>query len=157
MSSDRFTIAKVKHRFAKMGIPNTQAMTWQDCAVVMAEKLGVASPTSKDEIISLATKFCSQYPPQSIIAPSGLRRLNKSQKFQFYRSQEWREIRYRVLRDGGGRCVLCGASPATGAVLHVDHIEPVSKRPDLRLEYSNLQVLCEACNLGKGNRDNTRF
>jgi 5-methylcytosine-specific restriction endonuclease McrA len=71
----------------------------------------------------------------------------------FYSSREWRRLRYRALRELGNRCCLCGACPNTGAVLHVDHIQPRSKRPDLALELSNLQVLCEDCNLGKSNRD----
>jgi 5-methylcytosine-specific restriction endonuclease McrA len=43
----------------------------------------------------------------------------------------------------------------TNGVMHVDHIKPRSKYPHLALRESNLQVLCEACNLGKGNWDET--
>lgn len=45
-------------------------------------------------------------------------------------------------------CLACGRKPPT-VVLHVDHIKPRSKYPELELEISNLQVLCEDCNLGK--------
>jgi hypothetical protein len=36
--------------------------------------------------------------------------------------------------------------------MHVDHIKPRSKYPDLELSRQNLQVLCEDCNLGKSNK-----
>lgn len=73
----------------------------------------------------------------------------------FYASEAWRRVRYQALKLNGGTCQCCGALPARGKSLHVDHVEPRSKRPDLELALSNLQVLCEACNLGKGASDNT--
>ena len=45
----------------------------------------------------------------------------------------------------------------TKGVMHVDHIKPRSKFPDLELEFDNLQILCKACNLGKSNKDQTDF
>lgn len=75
----------------------------------------------------------------------------------FYRSQAWRALRYRVLAKSTRRCECCGASPETGAVLHVDHIKPRSTHPHLELDPSNMQILCEACNLGKSNADDTDF
>jgi hypothetical protein len=61
-------------------------------------------------------------------------------------------LRYKVLSIGKFKCVRCGASPATDPTckLHVDHILPFSKGGKTKLE--NLQILCEKCNLGKGNR-----
>ena len=38
-------------------------------------------------------------------------------------------------------------------MVHVDHIKPRSKYPKLALVKSNLQVMCEDCNLGKVNTD----
>ena len=56
-------------------------------------------------------------------------------------------MRYEVIRRDGHRCRCCGASVSTGAVLHVDHIIPVSKGGVSEL--SNLQTLCSSCNAGK--------
>lgn len=61
-------------------------------------------------------------------------------------------LRYEVLRDSGGHCCLCGRGPRQGVALEVDHIIPRSIRPDLSRQKENLQVLCERCNAGKGNR-----
>ena len=67
----------------------------------------------------------------------------------FYRSQVWRSLRIEVLAESSRRCLLCGNSPDNGITLHVDHIKPRSLFPELALDKSNLQVLCEDCNLGK--------
>ncbi len=71
----------------------------------------------------------------------------------FYTTPEWRRLRYSVLRASDGRCECCGARPSPSKPLHVDHIKPRSRFPELALVRSNLQVLCEDCNLGKGNSD----
>ena len=82
-------------------------------------------------------------------------------KKAFYRSWEWRTLRMEVLKTLGHRCQACGATPndrtlAGEAVkIVVDHIKPLSKFWHLRLERSNLQVLCDECNMGKGAWDET--
>jgi hypothetical protein len=58
-------------------------------------------------------------------------------------------IRYDVLRRAGGKCELCGCS-AKERPLHVDHILPRSKGG--KNDMTNLQALCERCNLAKGIR-----
>lgn len=68
---------------------------------------------------------------------------------KFYRTKEWRFLRYRVLEVYGSQCCKCGATPQSGTVLHVDHIMPRYIYPEYALEFSNLQVLCEDCNVGK--------
>ena len=73
----------------------------------------------------------------------------------FYKSREWKALRYQALVLHGGRCQCCGATAQDGAVLHVDHIKPKSKYPALALEITNLQVLCADCNMGKSNKDET--
>lgn len=73
----------------------------------------------------------------------------------FYDSDEWRELRYRALKLHGGSCQCCGNRASPGKPLHVDHIKPRSKFPELELQLSNLQVLCKDCNLGKMAWDET--
>ena len=73
----------------------------------------------------------------------------------FLFSYEWRSLRMRVLKHFGARCQCCGATAKDGVMIHVDHIKPRRLFPDLALEETNLQVLCEACNHGKGNWDQT--
>ena len=73
----------------------------------------------------------------------------------FLVSYQWRRKRMEVLTKHGARCQCCGVTPEQGAVMHVDHIKPRSKFPALALDIDNLQVLCDACNHGKGNWDTT--
>lgn len=61
---------------------------------------------------------------------------------------------YRVLKESGGHCALCGASKKDRP-LHVDHIKPRSRGG--KTEYENLQVLCSKCNQTKSNKDDTDF
>lgn len=83
-------------------------------------------------------------------------RFKKSSSKDFYKSREWYELRYRVLRVYKAKCMCCGRSPQEhGISVHVDHIKPRSKYPKLELNFDNMQVLCAACNLGKSNIDNT--
>jgi hypothetical protein len=73
----------------------------------------------------------------------------------FLESYEWRRVRMVVLKRDGARCACCGATPADGVRMNVDHIKPRKKFPELALDPQNLQVLCEVCNHGKGNWDQT--
>jgi 5-methylcytosine-specific restriction endonuclease McrA len=69
----------------------------------------------------------------------------------FYSTFQWRKLRYAVISECDGRCQACGRSAKDGITLNVDHIEPLSKAWDRRLDRSNLQVLCGDCNHGKLN------
>lgn len=70
----------------------------------------------------------------------------------FYKSQAWKSARMERLKVDGFRCVACGASASNGARLHVDHIRPISRFPELKLNEDNLQTLCASCNVGKSNK-----
>jgi hypothetical protein len=66
------------------------------------------------------------------------------------RNPNWR-LRAQVLMRDGATCRMCGASPQTGARLHVDHVKPWSRGGETMLE--NLQILCDVCNIGKSDID----
>lgn len=74
---------------------------------------------------------------------------------EFLQTWTWRELRYKTLQRYGRACLCCGASPQTGAVIHVDHIKPRSLFPELAMDPDNLQTLCADCNVGKSNKDMT--
>lgn len=74
----------------------------------------------------------------------------------FLRSYTWRRLRMEVIKERGAKCECCGATPTDGqTVINVDHIKPRKRFPTLALDKTNLQVLCETCNHGKGNWDET--
>lgn len=74
---------------------------------------------------------------------------------EFYKSKEWAELRFQMLKDAT-HCLCCGAKKGE-ARLTVDHIKPVWKYPELRLDSENMQILCMLCNKGKGGLDETDF
>lgn len=80
---------------------------------------------------------------------------------EFYLSWEWRTIRMEALKKHGAKCQCCGAKAGEVTVtgdpvrICVDHIKPLAKYWHLRLVPSNLQVLCDECNQGKGAWDET--
>ncbi len=76
---------------------------------------------------------------------------------EFLTSWEWTKLRYIVIQKYGRKCLCCGLTPADGIKINVDHIKARSTHPELALEESNLQVLCNLCNKGKGAWDSTDF
>lgn len=74
---------------------------------------------------------------------------------EFLESFAWRKVRMEALLKYGPKCMCCGATPKTGAVMNVDHIKPRRTHPELALDLDNLQILCGDCNHGKGNWDTT--
>ena len=82
-------------------------------------------------------------------AETGRRKAEKIAR-EIERSKLNASLRYDVMQRDGFKCKLCGASAANGAVLHVDHIVPVSKGG--KTEMSNLRTLCDMCNLGKSDK-----
>ena len=79
---------------------------------------------------------------------------NRGNKFEETIKQERKimndYIRYNVLKRDNFSCQICGITAKDGAKLQVDHIIPVSKGG--KTVMSNLQTLCERCNIGKSNK-----
>jgi len=84
------------------------------------------------------------------------KRITDTWALAFYDSFEWKQLRFQVLKFRGRKCECCGADNKT-APIHVDHIKSLRRHWHLRLEPSNLQVLCGNCNHGKGAIDETDF
>lgn len=60
-----------------------------------------------------------------------------------------KQLRFEVFKRDGFKCQYCGCS-APDVILHVDHIDPVSKGGDN--DVMNLITSCQSCNLGKSDR-----
>lgn len=128
----------------------------------LADRIGVEmdpSVSKQTRVIHLVTSISDQITaratPAREIVPLA------SDKTAFYRSWEWRTARMVAIKRHGRRCESCGATPgdltSSGDPVRivVDHIKPLGKRWDLRLDQNNLQVLCDECNMGKGAWDET--
>ncbi len=75
-------------------------------------------------------------------------------KFDRWKSTEdgklWKEKQHQRQK---GRC----ADDNCGCIIeikgsHIDHIQPISKFPDLAVDVKNLRLLCPDCNVRKGNK-----
>lgn len=125
-------------------------------ASLVAEEKGFALPRNKAEARSILWKHRGEI---EIVVPENKKPTKRQGGYaasdKFLQSYEWRKLRMEALKLHGARCQCCGASPATGAVMNVDHIKPRRTHPELALTLSNLQVLCGECNHGKGNWDQT--
>ena len=115
---------------------------------------GFWKPDREAYLAGLPTKSWKVLQEQNALKRKKLRRAKID---AFFYSQEWKTLRYRALLNYGRRCSCCGATPEQGKRMHVDHIKPRSKYPELALEITNLQILCEDCNIGKGAWDQTNF
>ena len=70
---------------------------------------------------------------------------------ELYASYEWKKLRYATIVKYGPVCMACGSTKN----INVDHIKPPRFFWSLRLDPNNVQILCSACNHGKGNWDQT--
>mgnify|MGYP001589048218 CR=1 FL=1 len=87
----------------------------------------------------------------AVLWPS--RKASDNHLYAFYDTWDWRTLRYEVLLERGRKCECCGSTEK----IVVDHIKPLRHNWHLRLEKTNLQVLCDLCNMGKGHWDTTDF
>lgn len=138
----------------------TEYRQWRDTVSAAYRTKREAKQTAKLENRRLRDDFSKNYTltenPVGVPSPRTTTKVLtwKEQAAIFYASDEWRTLRYEVLRERGGSCELCGRNRREhGVTIHVDHIKPRSKFPELQLVRTNLQVLCEDCNLGKSNTD----
>lgn len=69
---------------------------------------------------------------------------------RFYNSAIWRKTSKQVLLQADYVCAMCG-----GEATMTDHIIPVKKDWNRRLDFTNLQASCKACNDAKARRENT--
>ena len=63
---------------------------------------------------------------------------------KFYHSKAWQSLRQLFLYESP-LCVNCLKKGKLTSSYAVDHIIDISKRPDLALNFDNLQALCKSC------------
>jgi 5-methylcytosine-specific restriction endonuclease McrA len=60
----------------------------------------------------------------------------------------WKEKQYKRQQGRCGSCAIVIAVKGS----HIDHIQPISKFPELAIDVKNLRLLCPDCNIKKGNK-----
>lgn len=81
--------------------------------------------------------------------------IDKNISDQWYLSEEWQLCKSEFLKNyyKTRKKRICNRCELTEdlVVMHVDHILPIRRYWEKRLDQSNLQNLCERCNKRKGN------
>ena len=68
---------------------------------------------------------------------------------RFYRTAEWRKVRWDALHAYGRRCCSCGATPEDEARLTATHVVSRLVAPERAFDLSNLRILCADCHIGR--------
>ena len=150
----RHCVRYLKWRFGRID-PRDQR--YENIAVALEQLSGVRTPGTAYErckeaaftIGFIVAAPASRWSQSKVVVDDRPSRLAKR---GFFASAQWKRLRYATIQKHGAQCAAC---KATNVKVHVDHIKPISKRWDLRLDPNNLQVLCEDCNLGKSDLDET--
>lgn len=74
---------------------------------------------------------------------------------RWYKTAEWRALRWSVLMDELFACRLCGHI-GTGPDLVADHVIPHRGDRDLFFDRGNLQCLCKSCHDSAKQREERR-
>ncbi len=108
----------------------------------MNSETGEVVTEQKEEELPLSSKDEIFKKPELAISKVVIKRTNRIANLR---------QRFMVMKKDKFKCVKCGASPASNpkVVLHIDHIIAWSKGGET--VESNLQTLCQDCNLGKSN------
>ena len=67
-------------------------------------------------------------------------------------TRDYKAFRLKILQRDQWSCFYCQQPAAT-----VDHIIPISKAPDLVVNYENAVACCASCNSKKGSRNQASF
>lgn len=142
-AGNKIIAAKLKSHFGWGGITDTQALLKYFAEV--PEITNSVAFEKKPRVKQPSTTLPNYSHPL----------LGKTEYKDFFTSTEWKQLRYLALKNNGASCQCCGAKAGNGVQLHVDHIKPRSRFPELELCLDNLQILCGDCNIGKGAWDAT--
>lgn len=113
------------------------------------QRIRMVSPTyASRRFCSVACTAAARSGPLSEKWKGGI----TSQHAAFYTSREWKRACAETWRRDRGRCRKCGDRPLSG---HVHHIRSWAAAPDLRLERSNLVLLCVECHRWVHSKRNT--
>jgi len=136
------------------GSKTTIARIFSEKLLIDGKKYFAKGKNKNERLMDIANKLWGDATPD-VKKQKGQKKEDRVNSAEFLRSYEWRKLRYQALLLHGRRCMCCGRTPDHGIVLHVDHIKPRRKHPELATDINNLQILCEECNHGKGNWDET--
>ncbi|MCO6414803.1 HNH endonuclease [Siccirubricoccus sp. KC 17139] len=81
--------------------------------------------------------------PKAQLARQAERKTAKAERDKVNYDWQWRKLRNQHIK-ANPICLHCLSEGITREAKEVDHIEPVSRNPERRLDPSNLQSLCHS-------------
>ncbi|WP_420715078.1 HNH endonuclease [Corallococcus sp. bb12-1] len=141
MSSDHSALARLAEQCQELGISLNDALTekTQELALRSFWRCLPSDRIKEEQFPSYVTEVTGRLPSDLLLA------LIKETK----RGSQISDPDYRLLeRNQNSRCALCGTVLLATVSPHVDHRIPLALGGKNSL--SNLQILCQNCNLGKG-------
>ncbi|MCG3089144.1 HNH endonuclease [Sporosarcina cyprini] len=95
-------------------------------------------------------RYCEDHTRKS---PRVLKNIYHNSNKSFYNSNDWKSMRRYIYEKAKGCCQRCGRF-VYGRQAQVHHIVPIKKNPLLKLEPSNLRLLCPVCHSIEENSEN---
>lgn len=153
MKNPKLNMRKLNKCWRKFNKGGTKGVKLEQKLAFVIGLHGMEIPTTRPARIALVVSLIGCGAEREKTKNSKRAPTHKGNSKAFYASWEWKQVRYEAFMLHGRRCMCCGWAPADGGSGHlcVDHIKPRSKFPELELELSNTQVLCNSCNMGKSN------
>lgn len=143
-------LARLRERYKDKGLAKDQSI------ILMARReFGLGARLANRNVVRQACQIIDNVQHIPGLKQRSGKAKTKRQNDLFFSSTEWKQLRYIALKNASGCCQCCGQPASMTVHLHVDHIKPRSRYPELELDINNLQVLCPDCNLGKAAWDDT--
>ena len=143
-------LSRLRERYKDKGI------TKDENIIMMArEEFGFSRCMARHNVVRMACQIIDNVEFIPNLKKRSKKAYKQRKKDAFFGSPEWKQLRYIALKNANGCCQCCGAKSSMTLQLHVDHIKPRSRYPELALDINNLQVLCQSCNEGKSAWDDT--
>jgi len=98
----------------------------------------------KGQVPAVLQSKAAEWTKEYADAKAGLVELTDTVKFRYRHP----EVKAALRAESHNKCIYCESKGGFG---ETDHIEPVSKRPDLVVEWANLGLVCKECNTFKSD------
>lgn len=144
-----------------VGIDSAFEKSNRELVRLLAEARGIRLRPHHQENIAIVLEWFHKNEAAALKSRRKQPTPSKGRNDDFYKSWDWRELRMQAIKKHGARCQCCGATrtdldgAGNPVRIVVDHIRPISRFWELRLDLNNLQILCDECNMGKGAWDQT--
>jgi 5-methylcytosine-specific restriction protein A len=122
----------------------------------------ICAKSGCNRLVDIGHKYCDSHKQQEQKDRAERNRyydenLRDERSTAFYHSREWQMVRAVAWSRDNGLCQDCLEMKIIKVGDVVDHIVPIRVDWSLKLELSNLRVLCHACHNAKSAEDKKKY